>query len=428
MSLLAGPPPPGSGPIRCTVPAAKSYVLRATLLAALRGRGRILREGPDGGDVRALVAGLRTLGAEIETTSEALEVRRGIRRTPGDPIVLRVEDGGAPARFLAAAAALGERTVHLETGARLARRPFGPLFEALRTLGAEVSAPGNAPPAVIRGPLRGGGIEAALGESSSQFLSALLLAAPALGEPLEIVCSGPLRSPGYVDLTLGLLRAFGVRVRSAPGWWLVEPGFASKADPPPAPADWSSAAPLLAAAAFLRRPVVVRGLRLDDGQPDAAFADHLRALGLDVRAAEDGVEASGRPLQGGSFDVARCPDLAPTLAALGAVCPGGITLHGAPHLKAKESDRIASAVALLRAAGISAEPRADGLRVAGDWASQEPASAPFTAPASSDHRLIQAASLLALRRPALIPDEAHVEKSFPGFFAVFPGAFTEVVA
>ena len=426
MSLVVGPASGGTEPCRFQVPASKSYVLRALALAALRGRGSVRRAGADGTDVAAFVAGLTALGAEVASTPDALTVLRGVRRTPGDPVVVRIEDGGAPARFLAAIAATGKRAVRLETGPRLRARPFGPLFAALRELGVEIESKGDAPPAVIRGPARGGAFEAALGEVSSQFVSALLLIAPALGEPFELCLSGVLRSPGYVEMTVAMLRAAGVRVRSAPGWWLVEPGFVGGRSDFDAPADWSSAAPLLATAALCGRPAFVAGLVPEDGQPDAAFFRHASALGMELKVEHGGVLCTGRPTRSAALDLGESPDLAPTLAVLAAVTPGGAVLSGAPHLKAKESDRIASLTALLNAAGIPAEARPDGLLVPGTWAGRSPANeGPWDAPLSADHRLIHAAALLGLVRPVRIADAGHVAKSFPGFFSGFPAALRE---
>lgn len=426
MSLVVGPASGGTEPLRFDVPASKSYVLRALALAALRGRGSVRRRGSDGTDVAAFLQGLTVLGAEIEATPEMLTVRRGVRRTPADPVVVRVEDGGAPARFLAAIAATGKRAVTLEAGPRLRLRPFGPLFAALRELGVEIESRGDTPPAVIRGPARGGAFEAALGEVSSQFVSALLLIAPALGEPFELGLTGVLRSPGYVDMTVAMLRAAGVRVRSAPGWWLVEPGFIGGRSDFDAPADWSSAAPLLATAALSGRPAFVTELMADDGQPDAAFLGHASALGMEMSIERGGVLAKGRPTRSAVLDLGASPDLAPTLAVLAAVTPGGAVLRGAPHLKAKESDRIASLTALLNAAGIPAKARPDGLEVPGTWADRPPGSeTPWDAPASADHRLIQAAALLGLVRPVRIADAGHVAKSFPEFFSGFPAVLRE---
>jgi 3-phosphoshikimate 1-carboxyvinyltransferase len=401
------------------VPACKSAVLRALAVCALRGRGRVERRGKDGTDVKAFAAGLAALGAEIESGKDGFDVLRGVDRRRTEGAAVHVEDGAAPARFLAAIAAVLRRPVALTTGDRLAARPFAGLFDALRALGARIDAPGDAPPATIRGPAHGGALEAALGEETGQFLSALLLVAPALGEPLELAAEGEVRSAGYVAMTVDYLRAAGVRVRSAPGWWLVEPGYGA-ADPVlRAGADWSSAAPLLAAAAFLDRPVEVRGLSLGDAQPDRAFARHAAAFGLRVEATAAGVRCVGRALHPAVCDVGASPDLAPTLAALAVRAPGETVVCGAPHLRDKESDRIAACVALLRAAGVEAEERPDGFAVRGR--PFESRREPFDAPPTGDHRMVQAAALLGLARPVRIPDAACVEKSFPKFFEQFPG-------
>ncbi|HYC78048.1 MAG TPA: hypothetical protein VEI02_10510 [Planctomycetota bacterium] len=430
MDVAVRPPPPSTGVLTLEAPAGKSEILRALAVFATRGRGVVRRRGPDADDVLQFVAALTALGAEIVVDREGLRVLRGISRRAVEPARVRIEEGAAPARFLAALAATTRRPVLLETGPRLAARPFGGLFDALRETGARVEASGDAPPATIIGPARGGCVAAALGGETSQFLSALLLAAPAFVEPCEFTVEGPIVSRGYVDLTVETLRAAGARLRVGDGWWLTEPGFGPGVETLEAPTDWSGAAPLLAVAAFLGRPVRVPGLR-SGGHPDAAFAGSAAALGLDVTFAADGAEARPRPpvraASPRTLDLGGCPDLAPTLAALAALAPGGARLVGAPHLRLKESDRVEGVVALLRAAGVDAAPRDDGLEVTGAWA--DPAAraraaevGPFDAPIRGDHRLAQAAALLGLVRPATIRGAECVSKSFPGFFERFPGA------
>jgi 3-phosphoshikimate 1-carboxyvinyltransferase len=429
MAVVVRAPVLSAGTVRIEVPAGKSEVLRALAAFALRGRGAVLRRGADADDVKTFVGGLRALGAEIEADAAAIVVRRGISRSRTEPATIRVEDGAAPARFLMALAATCRRPVRLETGARLAARPFAPLAAALRELGASIASDrgDDAPPFTVRGPMHGGMIEAAPAAESSQFLSALLLAAPACGEPCELACEGPFVSSGYVDLTVRALRSAGARVRADGGWWLVETGFHGGEETVAAPPDWSGAAPMLAAAAFLGRAVLVRGLSLAQTHPDAKFVGIARGLGLDLIENDEGATCAGRPTCGGEIDVGDCPDLAPTLAALGTLAPGGVVLRGAPHLRLKESDRIASLVVLLQAAGVRAEERADGLLVPGAFADVDvgaPArrdASPFDAPCARDHRLVQAAALLGLARPARIDDASCVGKSFPGFFDVFPG-------
>lgn len=419
---LAEPP----AAFRLAAPPGKGETLRALAAFAARGRGAVGRRGPDPDDVTAMVAGLEALGAVIEATDDAWIVRRGWARDSAAPAEVFVAEGAAPARFLTALAATRRGTTRIRTGPRLGSRPFAPLLAALRALGAEAEGegPGGGPPCVVRGPLRGGTAVLGADDGSSQFASALLLAAAAGDAVVEVVDPAEGRGPsaGYVDLTVAVLRAAGATVRGGPARRIAEPGFRGGADRIDPRVDWSGAAPLLAAGAILGRPVAVRGLRLDDPQPDASFAGDLRSLGISVVADDDGVAASGRPARGGTFDLRARPDLAPTLAALGAFTPGGVALVGAPHLRLKESDRIAATVRLLEAAGVPAEERADGLVVAGAFADGGPGrdAKPFVAPRSGDHRLVQAAALLGLGRPCVVTEPDAVAKSFPGFFEVFP--------
>jgi 3-phosphoshikimate 1-carboxyvinyltransferase len=144
-------------------------------------------------------------------------------------------------------------------------------------------------------------------------------------------------------------------------------------------------------------------------------------MGLQLEERDGGVEARGKVKRGGSFDLGASPDLAPALAALGPVCPGGITVCNAPQLRLKESDRIADLVAMLHQAEIPAEAKPDGFVVPGCWAESRPeGEVALPLDPKGDHRLAMAAALLGLVRPVVIHDADVVRKSFPTFFRVFP--------
>jgi 3-phosphoshikimate 1-carboxyvinyltransferase len=190
------------------------------------------------------------------------------------------------------------------------------------------------------------------------------------------------------------------------------------------PADWSGATVLLSAAAFLRRPVVVRDIQLRSAHPDRQYLDVLRRLGFEVREEALGVSAAGVPRSGGAFDLSGFPDSAPALAALATLAPVPVQILGVKHLRHKESDRIAALAEVLGAAGASIRAEPDGLIVAGRW-TPDPSAEPVLVSTRGDHRMAMAAALIGLARPLLLDDARCVTKSFPGFFEQWPGA-TEI--
>ncbi len=366
------------------------------------------------------LSALGRLGVELVPASDRVVVVRTIDRRASGAVAIHVEEGGAPARFLIALAAIGRRSVTVTGGPRLSARPFAPLIEALRSLGAEVAG-GPGLPVTIRGPLHGGIVEADLAAESSQFVSALLLVAPSCAEAVEVRATGAVVSAPYIDLTLDVIRRAGGRVHADGSCWRVEPGFGPAPRDLHADVDWSGAATMLAAAAFLGVPVRVPGLRLASPHPDAAFAELARELGLLVEEDDGGVRCSGRVIRGGVFDLNRTPDLAPVVAALGALTADGVTVLGAPHLRLKESNRIDHLVAVLTEAGVQAEARDDGFVVRGPIAmTEETAKLAIPVDPRGDHRLAMTAALFGLARPVIVRNAQVVSKSFPTFFEVFP--------
>jgi 3-phosphoshikimate 1-carboxyvinyltransferase len=402
------------------VPSGKSEILRAVAAVALGGKGVVRATPPFGQDVTDFITALGALGAEIVPASDRIVVMRPVDRERTEPAAVHVGEGGAPARFLLALAATLRGAVTLTGGTRLSARPFAALARALADLGARVIG-GPGLPITVRGPLIGGFLRAELSSETSQFVSALLLVAPAMERPLELELTGVVRSAPYIDLTVAMMRRAGARIAREKNVFRVEPGFDPSRTDLVAPIDWSGAVPLLAATAFIGRPTFVPGLDVASPHPDAAFAGIAERIGLTLRARDGGVEASGSPRRGGSFDLGGAPDLAPVLAVLGAVAPGGIAVRNAPQLRVKESDRIADLVAMLDAAGIPAAARDDGFLVPGCWAEFRPrAEIAIPLDPRGDHRLAMAAALIGLVRPVVIHEAGVVAKSFPTFFDVFP--------
>jgi 3-phosphoshikimate 1-carboxyvinyltransferase len=367
---------------RLLVPGSKAIAQRALILATRRGG--TVRNVPESEDLNRLCAGLGALGYEV---GGAGGTRTVAGEASDEDASLDLGDNATGARCLLALAALRPAWTTVDGSTRLRERPVAPLCAALRELGAEVQ--GDAFPVRVKGPIRGGTIRLTT-ELSSQFATALVLLVERV-KGLRVHVSGS-RSFSYVGLTAFVQRAFR--------------------DPFDVEPDFSSAAALMVAAATSGGDLLVEGLSISSPQPDARIVGHLNRAGARVTGEEGGIRVRGGPLTGIRADLASCPDLAPVLGAMGALAKGTTVVAGAPHLRLKESDRIAAVVDLVRALGGDAAPEPDGFRVRGGL----PLSGTVVS-ARGDHRVAMAAGVLALSVPGVTVAGAEaVRKSYPRYF------------
>ncbi len=301
------------GPVsaRLAAPASKSVTNRALLVAALaRGDSR-LRHPLDSDDARAMRAAVGALGARVDDDGDDWTVSGtgGALTVPATPIDAGLS--GTTLRFVAAAAALAPAPVTVTGRDGLLRRPVGALVDALRALGATVSAPGGVPPVVASGGLRGGTVTVDA-TASSQFASAVLLAAPYADADVTVTAAGP-TADAYVALTVDLMRRWGVAVADAgEASWRVPAGDGYRARDEAVEYDASAAAHLFALAAATGGTVTVTNVAPATRQPDAAVPALLERMGATVSrsgARDDGCGASrAAPVDGGSARRARPGD------------------------------------------------------------------------------------------------------------------------
>ncbi|MGC8723490.1 MAG: 3-phosphoshikimate 1-carboxyvinyltransferase [Acidobacteriota bacterium] len=409
-------PVPSGGTARGTarVPASKSIAHRALILGALAEGKSGIHPVPDAQDVRATLACIRALGARTEG-GERLTVRgtSGCLSPPGSP--LHCAASGTTLRLLMALCAASEGGFTLDGDSQLRRRPVEPLARALAGTGAVLRFADREgfPPVVIEGRRWEGGAMEVDSSVSSQFVSGMLLAAPLARGPVRLRASH-LVSGAYARMTVALMSRFGAEVREdAGGWWEVEPGPYRAAEVEIEP-DASAAAFLLAAAAVTGGDVTVAGMRRRMLQGDAAFADHLEAMGCRLSESGKGMELQGQPARGLEADVRDCPDLVPPLVAVALFAPSPTVLSGVGHLRFKESDRLAVLADAVTALGGSMLVESDRLTVV-------PASdvRPARLDPHGDHRMAMAFAVMGLRISGTrISQPSCVAKSFPDFFQV----------
>lgn len=400
-------------------PGSKSITNRALVCAALASGSTRLDGALFADDTEAMLSCLHELGVGIRSDREeaSVEVAGAAGSPPATGALLDARLSGTTARFVLPVAALGHGTMVLDGAAPLRARPMGDLLDALGELGADVvglGEPGHLP---VRLEGRGldGGVTTVRGDVSSQFLSGLLLSAPCMRSGLEVRVEGELVSVPYVEMTLGVMRAFGAaasheayrRITVAPGGYTGVERFVVEPDA-------SAASYFFAAAAIVGGTVRVDGLGQDSWQGDLAFVDALEQMGARVERGASSTTVTGSgTLHGVEVDFADLSDTAQTLAVVAPFASSPTTITGIGFIRRKETDRIAATVTELRRCGIHAEELPDGIRI------HPGAPRPATVSTYDDHRMAMSFALLGLRVPGLrIADPGCVAKTFPGYWTV----------
>ncbi|TAL79851.1 MAG: 3-phosphoshikimate 1-carboxyvinyltransferase [Burkholderiaceae bacterium] len=416
------------------LPGSKSISNRVLLLAALSQGATRLTGLLDSDDTRVMLTALRQLGVTIDepdARQALVHGTGGFTQKHGD---FFLGNAGTAFRPLVAALAFMGGDYRLAGVPRMHQRPIGDLVEALRHAGAQVrylGEQGYPPLAVGEGRIRSNEPIRVRGEVSSQFLTALLLAAPIhtsrTGEALTIEVDGELISKPYILITLNLMARFGVQVQRTDWQRFVIPGNAAYRSPGlvAIEGDASSASYFMALGAIGGGPVEIRGVGAQSIQGDIAFADTLEAMGAAVRRRAQSFEVSGvrvalgEKLKAFDGDFNLIPDAAMTAAALALFADGPCTLRNIGSWRVKETDRIQAMGTELAKLGARTESGPDWLRVDPVEFSQWRAASIAT---YDDHRMAMCFSLASFGPvPVTIQDPGCVAKTFPDYFTVFKG-------
>jgi 3-phosphoshikimate 1-carboxyvinyltransferase len=390
----------------------KSQAHRALICAALADKPTRVECKGESEDILATAACLSALGAEIERESGAYVVHPLKREANGGIATLPCGESGSTFRFmLPIVCALGRKVCFTPKG-RLPERPLSPLYEELVRHGAELSPQGSVP-FNSGGRLTPGSYSLDAGVSS-QFISGLLFALPLLDGDSELALTGNMESFPYVELTVAMLEEFGVRADFSGGAFSI-PGRQTyrSSSVVCVEGDWSNAAFWLGAGAIGTSSVACSGLNLQSRQGDRAILDLLAEFGAQVETNDSVVTVSGGKLRGLEINAKDIPDLVPILAVIAATAEGTTVIRNAGRLRTKESDRLASVSALLRALGANVDETEDGLVLHG--------SAAFSGGevlSYGDHRIAMSAAIAATvcAEPVVIHGAEAVNKSYPGFF------------
>ena len=412
------------------LPGSKSISNRTLLLAALSEGTTTIHDLLASDDTSVMLDALRKLGIQWEQLDDRTHVVHGAGGTlPVGQADLFMGNAGTAIRPLTAALAVIGGDYLLHGVERMHERPIGDLVDALNAVGASIEYTGNPgyPPLQIRA----GNVQpnriAVRGNVSSQFLTALLMAAPlmAASHPVTIEVVGELISKPYIEITLNLMRRFGVTV-SQDGWasFTVQPG--QKYRSPGSihvEGDASSASYFLAAGAIAGGPVRVEGVGKDSIQGDVRFADALELMGATITKGDNWIEAkSNGVLKAIDADFNHIPDAAMTIAVAALYADGTSTLRNIASWRVKETDRLAAMATELRKVGATVEEGPDYIRV-----TPPETLSHATIDTYDDHRMAMCFSLASLDGAARrgnamrINDPKCVAKTFPDYFETFSG-------
>jgi 3-phosphoshikimate 1-carboxyvinyltransferase len=417
------------------LPGSKSISNRVLLLAALAQGSTRIDGLLESDDTTVMLNALQQLGVQVTRHAAESVTVQGVSRFAVGKADLFMGNAGTAIRPLTAVLALMGGHYGLSGVPRMHERPIGDLVDGLRDWGANVTYAGQdgypplqiAPPGALSERVR------VQGSVSSQFLTAVLMAAPLAvarsGRPLVIEVLGELISKPYIDITLNLMARFGVQVERV-GWqqFIV---LADAAYQSPGQifveGDASSASYFLAMGALGLGPLRVLGVGQDSIQGDVAFTDTVQAMGASVRREAASIEVSGVDLAKGErlkafdTDFNLIPDAAMTAAMLALFADGPCTLRNIGSWRVKETDRIAAMQTELQKLGAQVQSGPDWLRVtpleAGQWRDA-------SIDTYDDHRMAMCFSLAAFGPASVrIMDPGCVSKTFPTYFSVFTKLF-----
>ncbi len=396
-----------------SVPGSKSLSNRALILMALQGGGTItgLLHSED---TEVMIDSLRKLGFGVEVADNEVTVSRpaGAKLIPNEQAELFIANSGTSVRFLAAAVSLGQGTYTLDGIPRMRERPIQDLLDALQQAGVKTSSATGCPPVTIntRGWTRHSLKVRA--DISSQYLSALLMAAPFAGAPVTIQVDGAMVSEPYIDMTIRQMHTLGHRIKQpSPGTYLVEPFQRASVTHYAIEPDASSASYFFAAAAVTGETITVLGTNSSMLQGDIGFVYALEQMGCQVSGSPYGLTVKGKNLKGIDIDMNAISDTMMTLAAVACFAKGPTAIRNVAHVRHKETDRITAMATELRKLGVGVEEFADGLTI-------HPGPLHGATLATyNDHRMAMSLAVVGLRQPGIvIENPGCVAKTYPSFW------------
>lgn len=392
------------------IPSSKSCGHRGVICAAL-SKGKSIISGISlSDDISATIDGVRNLGAVIEERNGEFTIDGSNIFNVGEANI-NCRESGSTARFLIPVASVGGAKCLFTGEGRLPERPLSPLTSLLREHNIDC---GDKLPLTISGKLTGGKFYLP-GNISSQYITGLLFALPLCENDSDIILTTPLQSAGYVNLTLKILKDFGIDIDETPTGWKIKGNQQYIPTNFTVEGDWSQAAFFMAAGA-IGGDIKLKGLSPDSVQGDMEAFKIFKDFGADIYWENDCLCCKKSALYGISIDASGIPDLVPILAVTAAFAEGETVIYNAERLRLKESDRLSAVAEGLRNIGADVEERSDSLIIRG--------GTPLhggVIDGCNDHRIVMAFSIAstAINDKITITNAESINKSYPDFFDDF---------
>mgnify|MGYP000474638230 FL=1 len=403
-----------------TLPGSKSLSNRILLLAALAEGTTVVENLLDSDDIRHMLGALKLLGVNVtlneDKTVATVEGVAGQFKTPSEPLFLG--NAGTAYRPLTAVLAAVEGEYQLVGEPRMEERPIGHLVDALQALGGDVEylKHKDYPPLAIKGGKINGGQVEIDGSISSQFLTALLMAAPLFNGDTEITIKGTLVSKPYIDITLDVMKRFGVTVshdnyqifyvKGCQQYQALERIMVE--------GDASSASYFVAAAAIAGGEIEINGVGAASVQGDIGFAKVMEQVGAKIDWYDEKLVVRKGELNAVDIDANAIPDAAMTLATVALFAKGKTAIRNIYNWRVKETDRLYAMATELRKVGAEVVEGEDFIEITPPETFNDVAIDTY-----NDHRIAMCFAMVAVGgKPITINDPKCTYKTFPTFFKV----------
>ena len=397
-----------------TIPASKSAMQRACAAALVKGGTTLLSNPGRSADDEAALDIIQQLGATVTREMDGIRIEsKGVQPVARE---LHCGESGLSVRMFTSIAATAEHEIRITGSGSLPKRPLAFFDEVLPLLNVSIQSNGGYVPLTVKGPLHPKNITVD-GSLSSQYITGLLFAFAAADAADVTISVNDLNSQPYVDLTLDIMRRFGLKTPTNRGY----KEFYFDATPIASPtnestaymveSDWSSASFLLVGGA-ISGPVEVRGLDLHSTQADKAILGPLIDCGAHLSIEEDKITIQKSRLRAFHFNATQCPDLFPPLVALAAYCEGTTVIEGVERLAHKESNRALTLQEEFAKLGINIKLQGDLMLITGGAVTGAPVHS------RHDHRIAMACAIAALKGSGLtsIAEAEAINKSYPQFY------------
>lgn len=391
------------------IPPSKSDVHRAIICGAL-SRGKCVISPVDlSEDIKATIGCVETLGAKVNINDGILTID-GSEMFKGNYYEIFCNESGSLLRFIIpVVSAVGISATFTGAG-RLPERPIGIYLDCLPKAGVKCTTKSGLP-LTVEGQLQPGTFEIP-GNVSSQFITGLLFALPLLKEDSKIILTSPLESVAYVDITINVMKKFGVIIETTDYGYFVKGNQKYIPQNYTTEGDWSNAAFFMTAAA-IKGDITVTGVDKNSAQGDKEIAEILKRFGAKVEFTDNGVRVQKGDLKATDIDARQIPDLVPILAVCATFAEGTTHITGAERLRIKESDRLSAIANAINKLGGNVIEKPDGLVITGVKSLKG-----GTVQGVNDHRIVMAMSVATLMATdtVTITDMESIKKSFPNYF------------